>query len=147
MSIREQIKNGILKKAEAASEQIQAISKKREIPEEEVQDRVHRYVCMKFFLDPDEGKEFSLYELAELSLERAIDMNLPLAKESERATTCGTAGSAPMKVALMLNALRKEFRVNIAPRALGMARDTRELGSLFYRALQEEMNRDDHAGG
>ena len=135
MSLREEIKNDILSRAEEAVYQAHMIREIPGITEEQVQTCVHKYVCMKFFLEPEECEGMNLNDMAELSLDRAIDMNLPMAAESERATTCGTAGSAPMKIALLLNALRKDIGVQVSPYKLGMVQDTKELGSLIYDAL------------
>ena len=135
MSIREQIKNDILARFDEAANQAHLIREIQGINEEQVQECVHKYVCMKFFLEPGECRGMSLNDMAELSLDKALDLNLPMAAESERATTCGTAGSAPMKIALLLNALRKDIGVEVSPYKLGMVQDTKELGTLIYNCL------------
>lgn len=99
---------------------------------------VHNYVCYKFYLEPEENQGLTMSELAERSIEKALDMKIPLAKESEMTTTCGAAGSAAMKIALLLTAVKKDFGVTIDPRRLGFVRDTEELGELVWRAMQGE---------
>ena len=135
MSIREQIKKDILARSNLAGGCIDRIKNTQEITEAEVVSLVHEYVCLKFFLTIEETAGMSLNEMAMLSIDRAYEMNLPVAKESERATTCGTAGSAPMKIALLLNAIRKDLDLKVEPHRLGLVKDTAELGTLIYDNL------------
>ncbi len=140
MSIREQVKNEILGRARLADEQTELIKTTEGLSEEQVISAVHSYVCLKFFLDPSEGRDMTLYELAELSLDRSLEMDLPKVKESERATTCGMAGSAPMKIALLLNALKKALDLKVEPRRLGNISNTKELGILVYEEICRRRN-------
>jgi len=135
MSIREQIKNDILARSELAGKCIEKIKNTQEITEKEVVSCVHEYVCLKFFLSLDETAGLSLNEMAIMSIDRAYEIGLPVAKESERATTCGMAGSAPMKIALLLNAIRKDLDLQVDPHTLGLVKDTAELGKLIYDNL------------
>jgi len=102
--------------------------------ESEMQEYVHRYVCLKYMLDPEESRGLSMTALADKSIERALELKIPIAKEGETATTCGAAGSSAMKTALLLNALKKDFQVEIEPHKLGFAKDTMEVGTLVYQA-------------
>lgn len=136
--MREQIRDQILAQGNRAAEQARIARETAGAPRELVEACVHNYVCFKFLLDPSEGQGLTMSELAEKSIERALDMKIPLAKESEITTTCGAAGSAAMKIALLLTALKKDFQVAIEPRRLGFVRDTAELGDLVYRAMQGE---------
>lgn len=136
--MRQQIRDEILSRGDRAMEQAR-LARTAEAPSREWIDTcVHHYVCYKFFLEPEECLGLSMSELAEKSIEKALDMKLPLAKESETATTCGAAGSAAMKIALLLTALKRDFNVNITPRRLGFVKDTKELGELVYRAMLGE---------
>lgn len=136
MSIREQIKNDIIAKAARASDEILLIKNTPDITREEVTASIHRYVCSKFFIEPEDTVGMTLNEMAEFSLDKALELKLPLARESERATTCGMAGSAPMKIALLLNALRKDLEIQVDLHRLGMVMNTDELGDLIFNALK-----------
>lgn len=136
--MRQQIRDQILAQGNRAAEQAQMARATPDASREFVEACVHRYVCCKFLLDPEECRGLTMSELADKSIEKALDMKLPLVKESEVATTCGAAGSAAMKIALLLTALKKDFQVVINPRRLGFVRDTAELGDLVYRAMQGE---------
>lgn len=133
--MREQIRDEILARGNRAALQAR-LAREPGATQETVAACVHNYVCYKFLLEPEEGAGVTMSELADMSLERALDMKLPLAKESEIATTCGAAGSAAMKIALLLVAVKKDFQVEIDPRRLGFVKDTAELGELVYRAMQ-----------
>ncbi len=134
---RKEIKEKILNLSNLAEEQAALVQSAPELSEDYVIEHVHRYICYKFFLDPDEMKGISLNQMAILSLEKALQMKIPIAGPSERATTCGSAGSAAMKIALLLNALKKDFQADIPPAKLGFAKDTVEAGQLVYQYLQE----------
>lgn len=136
--MRQQIRDQILAQGSRAAEQARMARTTPDAPKEFIESCVHRYVCCKFLLDPEECRGLTMSELADRSIEKALDMKLPLAKESEVATTCGAAGSAAMKIALLLTALKRDFQVAIDPRRLGFVRDTAELGDLVYRAMRGE---------
>ncbi|MCC8120406.1 MAG: hypothetical protein LIO42_00070 [Oscillospiraceae bacterium] len=136
--MRQQLVEQILARADLAQEQVRLARSTPNPTLPFIQACVHNYVCRKFLLDPEEGKGLTMSELANLSIERALDLKLPLAKESERATTCGAAGSAAMKRALCLVAVKRAFQVDIKPRRLGYVKDTAELGELVYQAMEEE---------
>lgn len=105
------------------------------LSESEVIEYVHRYVCYKYLLDPEESRGLSMTAMADKSIEKALKLHIPIAKEGEVATTCGAAGSSAMKVALLLHAMKKDFQVEIEPHKLGFARDTVEVGKLVYQAF------------
>ena len=136
--MREQIRDQILARRDRALEQARLARTAPEPSREFIAACVHSYVCFKFLLDPEEGRGLTMSELAEKSIEKSLDMKIPLAKESEVATTCGAAGSAAMKIALLLTAVKKDFDVTIDPRRLGFVKDTEELGDLVYRAMRGE---------
>lgn len=136
--MRQQIRDQILARGNQAAEQARLARTTPDASEEFVNECVHRYVCYKFLLDPEECRGLTMSELADRSIEKALDMKLPLAKESEVATTCGAAGSAAMKIALLLTAVKKDFQVEIDPRTLGFVRDTAELSGLVCRAMRGE---------
>lgn len=137
--MREQIRDQILARANRAMEQAQAACTTEHPSREQIMTCVHNYVCYKFLLEPEENRGLTMSELADKSIERALDMKIPLAKESEVTTTCGAAGSSAMKVALLLTAVKKDFNVTIDPRKLGFVKDTAELGDMVYRAMQGEV--------
>lgn len=136
--MRQDIRDRILKRVDRAREQVELARTAPDATQELVTACVHRYVCYKFFLEPEENLGLTMAELAERSIEKALDMKLPLAKESEITTTCGAAGSSAMKIALLLTAVKKDFQVDIDPRRLGFVRDTGELGELVWRAMRGE---------
>lgn len=136
--MRQEIRDRILNRAARAREQVELARSTPEASRELVTACVHRYVCYKFFLEPEENLGLTMSELAERSIEKALDMKLPLARESELTTTCGAAGSTAMKIALLLTAVKKDFQVDIDPRRLGFVRDTDELGGLVWQAMREE---------
>lgn len=74
---------------------------------------VYRYICYKFLLDPENSRGLSLHRMAEKSIEQSFLLHIPLAKEGETATTCGAAGSTGMKIALLLNAICRDFQADI----------------------------------
>ena len=136
--MREQIRDAILARGNRAAEQAR-LARTAENPSKEwIETCVYHYVCYKFFLEPEECRGLTMSELAEKSLEKALDMKIPLAKESEMATTCGAAGSTAMKIALLLTALKRDFQVDIPPRTLGFVKDTAQLGDLVWRAMRGE---------
>ncbi|MGN1004158.1 MAG: hypothetical protein ACI4O5_04910 [Oscillospiraceae bacterium] len=136
--MREQIRDRILARRDRALEQARLARETPDASREFITDCVHSYVCCKFLLEPEECRGLTMAELAEKSIEKALDLKIPLAKESEVATTCGAAGSAAMKIALLLTAVKKDFAVEIDPRRLGFVKDTAELGDLVYRAMRGE---------
>lgn len=136
--MRQEIRDRILARAGRAREQVEIVRGTPDAPPELVKTCVHRYVCYKFFLEPEDNLGLTMSELAERSVEKALDMKLPLAKESEITTTCGAAGSTAMKIALLLTAVKKDFQVEIDPRRLGFVRDTDELGGLVWQAIKGE---------
>ncbi len=136
--MRQQIRDRILAQGDRAAEQARLARTTPDASKESIEACVHRYVCYKFLLEPEECRGLTMSELADRSIEKALDMKIPLAKESEVATTCGAAGSAAMKIALLLTAVKKDFDVTIDPRRLGFVKDTAELGELVYRAMQGE---------
>lgn len=136
--MRQQIRDRILAQGDRAAEQARLARTTPDASKEFIEACVHRYVCYKFLLEPEECRGLTMSELADRSIEKALDMKIPLAKESEVATTCGAAGSAAMKIALLLTAVKKDFDVTIDPRRLGFVKDTAELGELVYRAMQGE---------
>ena len=138
MSGRRAIKEQILKQQDLAQEVASSVRQAADLTEEDVQEHVHRYVCYKFLLDPEESRGLSITAMANKSIERAVELKIPIAKEGEKATTCGAAGSSAMKVALLLNAIKKDFQVEIEPHRLGFARDTNEIGSLVYQAIRKD---------
>ena len=97
---------------------------------DEVLNCVHQYVCAKFLLDPSESCEESLYTLAEKSIEKAISSGIKVSAESESVMNCGTAGTAAIKISLLLMALRRDFHAELSFESLGKARHTRDLGML-----------------
>lgn len=137
--MREQIRDQILARRDRALEQARLARETPDPSRQFITACVHSYVCFKFLLDPEEGRGLTMSELAEKSIEKSLDMKIPLAKESEVATTCGAAGSAAMKIALLLTAVKKDFDVTIDPRRLGFVKDTEELGDLVYRAMRGEV--------
>ena len=134
---RRAIKEQILKQLGRAQEAASSVRQASDLTEEEIQEHVHRYVCYKFLLDPEESRGLSITAMANKSIERAVELKIPIAKEGEKATTCGAAGSSAMKVALLLNAIKKDFQVEIEPHRLGFARNTNEIGSLVYQAIRK----------
>lgn len=136
--MRREIRDRILARGERAAEQARLARTTPDASREFIGACVHNYVCYKFLLEPEEGRGLTMSGLADLSIGKALDLKIPLAKESETATTCGTAGSAAMKIALLLTAVKKDFQVEIDPRRLGFVRDTAELGDLVYRAMRGE---------
>ena len=133
---RRAIKEQILKQLGRAQEAASSVRQAADLTEEDVQEHVHRYVCYKFLLDPEESRGLSITAMANKSIERAVELKIPIAKEGEKATTCGAAGSSAMKVALLLNAIKKDFQVEIEPHRLGFARNTNEVGTLVYQAIR-----------
>ncbi|MGI6072864.1 MAG: hypothetical protein ACOX75_07690 [Lachnospiraceae bacterium] len=134
MSSRELIRNQILLKAREADKMMKMILENPDLPKEMVCECVHKYVCSKFYLELEEAEGLTMSELAEKSIDKALDLGMPLAKENEMATTCGAAGDGPMKIALLLNTMKKDFQLTIEPRRLGMVADTKELGQLIYES-------------
>lgn len=134
---RKSIKDKILKTQDRAQEIVASVRQAANLTEKDLQESVHKYVCYKFLLDPEESRGLSMTGMANKSIERAVELKIPIAKEGEKATTCGAAGSSAMKVALLLAAIKKDFMVEIEPHRLGFAKDTYEVGSLVYRAMQK----------
>ncbi len=136
--MRARIRDQILARVDRAKEQAERARNAENLSLALVEDCILRYICCKFMLEPEECVGLTMAELAERSIEKALDMKIPLAKESEVATTCGAAGSTAMKVALLLMAVKKDFQVEIEPRRLGFVKDPGELAGLVYRAMQGE---------
>ena len=136
MSDRKTIKDQILKQQNKAQDIAFSVRQAVNLTETDLGEAVHKYVCYKFLLDPEESRGLSMTAMANKSIERAVELKIPIAKDGEKATTCGAAGSSAMKVALLLAAIKKDFQVEIEPHRLGFARDTGEIGRLVYQALQ-----------
>ena len=134
---RKSIKDKILKTQDRAQEIAASVRQVANLNEKDLQESVHKYVCYKFLLDPEESRGLSMTGMANKSIERAVELKIPIAKEGEKATTCGAAGSSAMKIALLLNAIKKDFSVEIEPHRLGFAKDTYEVGSLVYHAIKK----------
>ena len=139
MSDRKKIKDQILKQQDKAREIAFSVRQAVTLTETDLGEAVHKYVCYKFLLDPEESRGLSMTAMANKSIERAVELKIPIAKDGEKATTCGAAGSSAMKVALLLAAIKKDFQVEIEPHRLGFARDTGEIGRLVYQALQRNI--------
>ena len=140
--MRKEIKDRLLKERDQATSYIQQI---REIPDitlEQTRVLVHRYVCSKYLLPDSEARDQSLLELAQKSIERALELKIPIAGESERATTCGAAGTVAMKNALLFMALKKDLELDLSPAKLGAARNTNAIGDIVYDALSEQQRRE-----
>ena len=139
--MRKEIKNRLLKERDQAKNYIQQI---REIPDitlEQTRVLVHHYVCSKYLLPDSESRDQSLLDLAQKSIERALELKIPIAGESERATTCGAAGTVAMKNALLFMALKKDLELDLSPAKLGAARNTNAIGDIVYDALSEHQRR------
>ncbi len=134
---RKDIKNSILEKQNLAEKQAALVRNAPELSEDYVVSCVHNYICHKFFLDPEEVRGWSLNKMAMHSIEKALEMKIPIAGPTEKATTCGSAGSAAMKIALLLNAVRKDFGVDIPPSKLGFAKNSEEVGKLVYAGISK----------
>ncbi|MCR5083347.1 MAG: hypothetical protein K6B15_07740 [Parasporobacterium sp.] len=138
MPDRKSIKNKILNRSDLSKEVVDCVLSSKGLTREEVQKYIHRYVCYKFLLEPEENEGLSMTKLADKSIEKALELKIPIAKEGEKATTCGAAGSSAMKIALLLNAIRKDFDVDIEAHKLGFAKNTNEIGSLVFDALSNK---------
>ncbi|MCD8211423.1 MAG: hypothetical protein LUC17_00130 [Oscillospiraceae bacterium] len=132
--MRQEIRDRILRDSDSAVAEAGRVLASDSPDVDFVRVCIYRYVCKKFLLDPDDSGTKDLSELAELSIERMLDLHIPLSKESETATTCGAAGTTAMKIALLLTAVKKDFKADIDPHRLGLVRDTDELGSLVWEA-------------
>lgn len=139
--MRKEIKDRLLAESDQAKNYIQKIRVIPDITLEQTRMLVHRYVCSKYLLPDTESPDQSLLELAQKSIERALELKIPIAKESERATTCGAAGTAAMKNALLFMALKKDLQMELSPAKLGAARNTNAIGGIVYDALQEQQRR------
>lgn len=135
--MRKEIKEKLLHNKNTALEQARLARIAPDVPKAHVIQYVHNYVCYKFFLNPEDWKDELLYHLAEKSIEEAIHMKIPFAKESEMATTCGAAGSAAVKVGLLMVAIKKDFQVEIPSHKMAFAKNTEALGELVYAAMHE----------
>lgn len=132
---RKDVKEQIIHFSQIAEEQARNVCSSADpLSEKELADCVHRYVCARFFLDPSADPNRLLYHLAVDSIEQAVRMKIPIAKESEMATTCGGAGSAAVKVALLMVAVKRDFQVEIPPEKLAFVKNTKELGHMVYEA-------------
>ena len=139
--MRKEIKECLLEQRDQAKNCMRQI---REIPDitlEQTRMLVHRYVCSKYLLPDTESPDQSLLDLAQKSIERALELKIPISKESERAVTCGAAGTVAMKNALLFMALKKDLQMDLSPAKLGAARNTNAIGDIVYDALQEQLRR------
>lgn len=133
--MRKEIKERILLQSNQALIEAKAVtSAPYPLSLKEITEHVHRYVCCKFYLDAESSRQMSLFQMAKASIEKALQMQLPLVKEGEVATTCGAAASEAMKVALLLTALQKDFRVSLDASKLGFAKNTCEVGKIVWEA-------------
>lgn len=135
--MRSEIKKRILEQKDLASRQAHDFLHAASLSEKEVLDYVHNYICYKFYLNPEDMHSISLFQMAKLSVEHSIQMQLPLAKEGEVATTCGAAASEAMKIALLLTALQKDFHIHLDPSRLGFAKTTQEVGAMVWEVYQK----------
>ncbi len=137
---RKDIKNQILNYNNAAAKQAELAReacRSGQMNKEQFIETVHRYICAKFFLSPDEDDQTLLVRLAEKSIEKAIQMKIPFAKDSEMATTCGAAGTSAVKVALLMLAVQRDFQISISPDKLAFVKTGRELGGMIYCLCRE----------
>ena len=98
-------------------------------------------ICAEYLLPDTESPDQSLLDLARKSIERALELKIPIAGESERATTCGAAGTVAMKNALLFMALKKDLELDLSPAKVGAARNTNAIGDIVYDALSEQQRR------
>lgn len=136
MPDRKSIKDTILYQRDQAQEIAAFVRRTGDLTETDLQECLHKYICYKFLLDSEESRGLSMTGMANRSIEKAVELKIPIAKEGEKATTCGAAGSSAMKIALLLTAIKKDFAVEIEPHRLGFAKNTYEIGSLVYQAIQ-----------
>ncbi len=132
--MRQQIRDAILARSGLAAQHARRVVEEPRPSLDFVREQVYLYICCKFLLEPEQCRGLTMAGLAQRSIEKALDLGLPLAKESETATTCGAAGSAAMKTALLLTAVKRDFQADIPPRELGLVRSPGELGELVWRA-------------
>ena len=142
--MRADIKANILKQQQEAALAVSSVLSKKETDQRTVINCVHEYICHKLMLQPESSWEDHLMVLAQRSLEIALEMKLPIAKETEHAPSCGAAGTTALKIALLFRALQKDFHVSIPPLRLGLAKNTTEVGMLVYQALPEEKKGKNH---
>lgn len=135
--MRKDIKERILKQNIRALEQAQQVVQTPELSEAAVKECVHLYICFKLYLEPEECWGMMLFQMAVKSIEQSIAMKLPLVREGETAVTCGAASSEAMKIALLLTALQKDFRVKLDSKKLGFARDTEAVGCMVWDARKK----------
>lgn len=136
--MRKEVKERILNQNTLAETQAALVTAHPEYTREQVIECVRKYICHKFYLDPSESLGLSLTQMADRSIERMIELKMPIAKESEKATTCGMAGSAAMKIALLFLALRKDFCANIPLQRLAYVNQSTEIGALVYETRQKK---------
>jgi hypothetical protein len=128
--MRSEIRDRILKRTENAAKQAEKACFASD--KETICECVFQYICSKFWLDPEVSRGMTLLQMGEASLEKALEMKIPVAAESERATTCGMAGSAVMKITLLLVAAKKDFGIDPDPHVLGAVKTPEELGGLIW---------------
>lgn len=92
--MRKEIKEQILNQNSLANDQAVLVREHPELSKDQVIRCVHNYICYKFYLDPENCFGQSMTQMADKSIERMIELKMPIAKDSEKATTCGMAGSA-----------------------------------------------------
>ncbi|MGN0072597.1 MAG: hypothetical protein ACI36W_02195 [Coriobacteriales bacterium] len=107
---------------------------------ERMEELVERFVLAKFRLAPEEAASAQgrIEELAQLSLAKLLRIAPELVAVEDKPANCDGADSATVKQALMLMALKKEFRVEFDGFRAALCTDVAQLAALVWKALQEE---------
>jgi len=134
--MRQEIRDRILARSDGAARCAAMVRDAIDPDREFVKECVHRYVCYKYSLEFEEARGLSMLKLAEMSLDKALELGIPFEKNAEQVTTCGMAGSAVMKIALLLKAAANDFNIKADPGTLGKVNSTEELGELVWKSLE-----------
>ena len=98
---------------------------------------LRRYILEKFLLADDPPGTDELRELARQSLARSLRMAPELAALYDTSAGCSSASSVDTKLALLLLAVQKDFRVRLDPARAVRAERVPELADMIWENLRK----------
>ena len=134
-----QIKNHLISHREHAQHQIDYIKAHRHMEEDELHTYIYDYVLYKYNLFGEVADVYVLYDLAELSVAKAIKLSKEQAIAYDNKASCDGATSAMNKKVLLLMAIQKELNIKFPLDEVVQIKDTKKLTSVVYRQLNGKM--------
>lgn len=107
----------------------------RTMTEEEFNDSVHEYVRCKFLLSTEECTSDTIFDLAEISIEKILRENDRSVKLAQASTTCTNQSSTGIKKVLLSLSLQRALGVTMSPDESAKLETVSQLAHVLYRLI------------